>query len=748
MKYQEVIAKMTLKEKASLCSGADFWKTKAIDRLEIPAVMVSDGPHGLRKQSTEGDHLGLSESVVAICYPSGAGIAASFDRNVAKTLGDALGEEAKSENIHTLLGPAINIKRSPLCGRNFEYFSEDPYLAGEMAASYVNAVQSHGVGTSVKHFAANNQEYQRMNVNVRVDERTLREIYLTAFETVVKQAQPWTIMCSYNRINGKYSCENSWLLNRVLREDWGYNGIVMTDWGAMNNRCKALEAGLDLEMPSSSGVTDQEIVEAVEKGKMDEAVLDKVVERILKWIDKGEKAETPYNKEAHHEIAETLETECAVLLKNDGVLPLSADQRVAFIGEYAEKPRFQGGGSSHINAYQITSVCDIIASDSKVTYAKGFRTEQQETDEELLIEAVNSAKNAEVAVIFAGLPDSYESEGFDREHLDLPECQNRLIREVAAVQPNTVVVLHNGSAVTMPWIEHVKAVLELYLGGEAVGSATVKLLYGQANPSGKLPETFPVRLEDTPCYLNFPGENREVNYGEGVFVGYRYYDAKQMQVLFPFGHGLSYTAFTVDQMKMSAQKVSNHEKLYVTVQITNTGDKAGKEVVQLYVAPKSKCRVARPQRELKGFEKVSLEPGESKEITFILDSRAFAYYEPLISDWFVENGDYEIEIGTSSRDIRVKSSLTVSSDQKLPLQIDDMLTVGEVLKAGKMTEHLQKKLIETGFMDEGQAQAQGDSGAEMMSSMVDGLPVHSLRSFTPCKPGEIEEILQELRENE
>lgn len=745
MNYREIISQMTLEEKAGLCSGADFWRTKAIERLQIPAVMVSDGPHGLRKQADEGDHLGLEESVVATCYPAGAGIAASFNREVAATLGDALGEEAATEGIHTLLGPAINIKRSPLCGRNFEYLSEDPCLAGEMAASYVNAVQNRGVGTSVKHFAANNQEYQRMNVDVRVSERALREIYLAAFEDVVKKAQPWTIMCSYNRINGKYSCENSWLLSQVLRKEWGYEGIVMTDWGAMNRRCESLEAGLDLEMPSSSGVTDKEIVEAVKNGALQESVLDDTVERLLRWIDKGGKSTGTYDKDSHDALSEKLETECAVLLKNEGLLPLKKEQKVAFIGEYAQTPRYQGGGSSHINSYKITSALDASKDNKNISYAKGFGIEQSEPDMALLEEAVEAAKTAELAVVFAGLPDSYESEGFDRKHLDLPECQNLLIEKVAEVQPNVVVVLHNGSAVTMPWIEKVKSVLELYLGGEAVGAATVKLLYGEANPSGKLPETFPLRLEDTPSYLNFPGENREVHYGEGVFVGYRYYEAKNLPVLFPFGYGLSYTTFALSDLTVSAKELTNHETVNVTVKVTNTGDRAGKEVIQLYVAPKHETKIARPIKELKGFEKVELQPGETKEVTFTLDSRAFAYYETTLSDWFVENGEYEIQAGTSSRDIALKETVTLHSDRRLSLLVDDMTTVGEVLRAGKMTSLLKEKLIATGFMQPEQAAGQGASGDEMMKSMLDGLPIHCLRSFAKCKPGELEQMLEELK---
>lgn len=706
--------------------------------------MMSDGPHGLRKQAQEGDHLGLEQSVEAICYPSGAGIAASFNRNVAAQLGDALGQEASAEGIHTLLGPAINIKRSPLCGRNFEYFSEDPYLTGEMAVSYVNAVQSHGVGTSVKHFAANNQEHQRMNVNVHVSERALREIYLAAFEHVVKHAKPWTIMCSYNRINGKYSCENPWLLDQVLRKEWGYQGIVVTDWGAMNRRCEALEAGLDLEMPSSSGVTDKEIIDAVREGLLQETLLDQAVERLLHWIFKENQKDMEYNKADHHVISGNLETECAVLLKNEGILPLQSGQKVVFMGEYAKEPRYQGGGSSHINSYRVSSACEAVKDKENICYVKGFGKEQLETDESLLEEAVRTAAEADVVVIFAGLPDSYESEGFDRTHLDLPPCQNVLIESVAKIQKNTVVVLHNGSAVTMPWINHVKAVLELYLGGEAAGEAAVQLLFGEANPSGKLPETFPLRLEDTPAYLNFPGENREVFYGEGIFVGYRYYEAKNLPVLFPFGFGLSYTSFALKELHLSSVELTNHDTLTLTVQVTNTGERAGKEVVQLYVAPKMKCRVARPGKELKGFEKVELMPGETKEIAFQLTDRSFAYYDTTISDWFVESGAYEIQLGTSSRDIHLRETIVLHSDQQAPFVLNDLTTVGDVQRSEKMTAKLQQKLYETGFIQPDQAAAQGASGGEMMKAMVDGLPLHSIRSFAPCRVGEMEQILEEL----
>ncbi|MCI5640382.1 MAG: glycoside hydrolase family 3 protein, partial [Lachnospiraceae bacterium] len=512
-----LVQQLTLEEKASLCSGADFWHTETIERLGIPAAMVSDGPHGIRKQENLTDHMGVAESIKAIGFPTASAMACSFDKDLLYQVGTALGEECVAEDLAVLLGPGVNLKRSPICGRNFEYYSEDPVVSGEMAAAFVNGVQSQGVGTSLKHFAANNQEWHRMSISAEIDERTLRELYLTAFETVVKKAQPWTIMCSYNRINGVYSCENKWLLNDVLRDEWGFKGLVMTDWGAMNERVPSLKAGLDLEMPDCHGETDKLIVKAVQDGSLQEEVLDIAVTRVLTLVNQylntrasidktiphpiPSDPERAYDTEAHHQLARETAEQSAVLLKNDGILPLQADQRIAFIGEFADKPRIQGGGSSHINNTRIDSALD--AAGDRVTYAQGFVIDSEETDEKLLNEAVAVAKDCDVAVIFAGLPDSFESEGFDRTHLDMPANQNALIDAVCKVQPNTVIVLHNGSPIVMPWLDSVKGVLEMYLAGQASGAAAVNLLFGQANPSGKLAETFPLRLEDNPSYLNF-----------------------------------------------------------------------------------------------------------------------------------------------------------------------------------------------------------------------------------------------------
>ena len=658
----KLISEMTLEEKAGLCSGADFWHTKKVDRLGIPDVMVSDGPHGLRKQDI--DTVDPNESIKAVCFPAACATACSFDRELMLSMGETLGEECRAEDVSVLLGPAVNIKRSPLCGRNFEYISEDPYLAGELSAAYINGVQSKNVGTSIKHFAANSQETRRMTCSSDMSERTLREIYFPAFETAVKKAQPWTVMCSYNLINGEYSSENDNLLNKVLRDEWGFKGYVMSDWGAVNDRVKGLAAGLDLEMPSSGGLNDAKIVEAVKNGTLDEKVLDTAVKRILEQVYRYRDVkggEHIFDRSADHKKAADIAKECMVLLKNDGALPLPhSNAKIAFIGAFAKDPRIQGGGSSHINTKNISNALDCAAKYFDVSYAEGYERESNDTNPALLEEAVQLAADSDVAVIFAGLPDSFESEGYDRQHMRMPDCQNRLIEAVAEVNPNTVVVLHNGSPVEMPWIGKVKAVLEGYLGGQAVGLATVRVLYGEVNPSGHLPETFPVKLSDNPSYLFYGGEGNEADYREGVFVGYRYYDKKEMDVLFPFGHGLSYTTFAYSNLRLNASEITDRDTLTATVTVTNTGSCFGKTVVQLYVGEKH-SEVLRPVRELKGFDKVALQPGESKDVTFTLDKRAFAYWNAQIHDWHVKTGEFTIEVGQSSRHIDVSAAVNVTS---------------------------------------------------------------------------------------
>ncbi len=752
---KKLVNELTLEEKASLCSGADFWHTEAIDRLNIPAAMVSDGPHGIRKQESLADHMGVAESIKAIGFPTASAMACSFDRDLLHKVGDALGEECVAEDLAVLLGPGINMKRSPICGRNFEYYSEDPVVAGELGAAFVNGVQEHGVGTSLKHFAANNQEWRRMSISAEIDERTLREIYLAAFETVVKKAQPWTIMCSYNRINGVYSCENDWLLNKVLRDEWGFEGLVMTDWGAMDERVPSLKAGLDLEMPDCHGETDKLIVKAVQNGELEESVLDTAVERILTMVDKyltarkgidpasmvhplPSSVERGYDVAAHHALARTTAEQSAVLLKNEDILPLQKDKKIAFIGEFAKVPRIQGGGSSHINNTWIESALD--AAGDSVSYAQGFHIDEETTDETLLQEAITLAKESDVAVIFAGLPDSFESEGFDRTHLNMPANQNELIARISEVQPNVVVVLHSGSPIAMPWLDKVAGVLQMYLAGQASGGAAVNLLFGDATPCGKLAETFPLHLEDNPSYLNFPGNREKVCYQEGVFIGYRYYDKKKMDVLFPFGYGLSYTDFTYSNMKVTVNGknaadvdvIKETDEIVVSADITNTGNCDGAEIVQLYIKNPVVYEI-RPEKELRDFAKVFLKAGETKTVTFTLNARAFSYYETRIHDWYAESGDYEILLASSSRDIRLQDTVSITGSKKIPFVADYVTTCEDVELFAKDGSALDEMLRGSGFAeatDHDGDDSMGSGTADMMKAMFTGTPLHSILSFS------------------
>ena len=755
MDIKSLVSQLTLEEKAGLCSGADFWHTKAVERLGIPASMVSDGPHGLRKQDEEVDHLGINDSIKAVCFPAASATAASFDREMLCRMGEAIGDSCQHEKLSVVLGPAVNIKRSPLCGRNFEYFSEDPYLAGQMASALIHGIQSRNVGTSIKHFAVNSQEHRRMSSSADVDERTLREIYFPAFETAVKQEQPWTVMCSYNRINGVFASENPWLLTEVLRGEWGFEGYVMSDWGAVSDRVAGVKAGLDLEMPASGGFNDRKIVEAVRSGKLDEAVVDQAVERILNIVYRfveHAKPETPWDKDAQHLLAAEVAADCMVLLKNEeGILPLSREDEIAFIGEFAEKPRFQGGGSSHINCFKTTSALEA-AEGLKIRYARGYSVADDCATDEMIREAVEAARSARVAVVFAGLPDVYESEGYDRTHMRMPDCQNRLIEAVAAANPNTVVVLYNGSPVEMPWIGSVKAVLEAYLGGQAVGLATVRILFGEVNPSGKLPESFPKKLADNPSYLFYGGEGDTAEYREGIFVGYRYYDRKETELLFPFGHGLSYTSFDFSDLRLSRKRITDQESLTATVRVTNTGKRAGKTVVQLYVGD-CESSVFRPVRELKGFEKIFLEPGESKDVSFTLDKRSFAYWNTKIHDWHVESGEFRIEIGHSSRDIACCAAVQVDSTAEIPRRYDVNSIFMDLMQDPRADTVLKPLLdgIREMFMpsDEEQSDAAQEAiSNEMSLAMVKYMPLRSILSFAGEKadPGLIDQILKALNE--
>ena len=735
MDIKKLISKMTIEEKASMLSGADFWHTKAVERLGIPQMMVSDGPHGLRKQRVDDETAGVNQSIQAVCFPAACALACSFDRDLIFRLGQALGNECQAENVGVILGPGANIKRSPLCGRNFEYFSEDPYLASNIAASHIKGVQSRKVGSSLKHFACNNQENRRMSVSEEIDERTLHEIYLAAFEYAIREAKPWTVMCSYNRINGEYSSENKYLLTDVLRDKWGYEGLVVSDWGAVNDRPKGVAAGLDLEMPSSGGVNDKKIVEAVKNGKLSKADLDKACERVLTLVDnylKGREEAPVWDKNADHELAAEIASQCMVLLKNDDrVLPLSRNKKIAFIGKFAKQPRFQGGGSSFINALKVTDALSSAEKYADVSYAQGYRTEDDVIDGRLITEAVELAKNSDVAVVFAGLTDLFECEGYDRKHMGMPECQNELIRRVAAVQPNTVVVLHNGSPVEMPWIENVKGILEVYLGGEGVGEAVCDVLFGKVNPSGKLAETFPKKLSDNPSYLNFPGEGDFVRYSEGIFVGYRYYDKKEMEVQFPFGHGLSYTTFAYSDLKLYAKSITDKDTLTVSVTVKNTGHVAGREVVQLYVRD-CESTVIRPVKELKGFEKIELAPGESKVIVFTLERNAFAFYSDKIHDWFVESGDFEVMIGSSSRDIKLSSVIHVESDDKMPFVCTPNTTMGDVFALENGAKYLEKLVgsFAESLSTESENNDMGEATKLMMEAQLRDNPLRVMISFS------------------
>ena len=668
MKHADLIKQMTLEEKASFCSGLDYWHTPGIEKLGIPVVMWTDGPHGIRKRAEkmDKDQATSLKGVPAICYPTAATTACSWDPDLIYEMGVLLGEECLKEQVSVLLGPGTNIKRSPLCGRNFEYFSEDPYLAGEISAAFVNGVQSKGVGTSLKHFAGNNQETRRMTCDTVVDERALREIYLTSFEKTVKQAQPWTIMNAYNRLNGTYCAENKWLLTDVLRDEWGFEGMIVTDWGAENDRVAGFLAGQELEMPTSNGLGNSQIVAAVKDGRIPEEFLDKMVDNVLDVIMKSKDVlgDYTYDATAHHQKAREIAGQCMVLLKNEeNILPLKKGANVAVIGEMAKNPRYQGAGSSIVNAIKVDCAYDsIVEKGAKVTYAPGYSTAKKNKtpDEKFIAEAVEAAKGKDAAILFIGLTEEFESEGFDRRHIRIPALHTKLVDAVSAVNKNVVVVLAGGAVIEMPWADKVKGILNSILGGEATGSATADILFGDVNPSGKLAETYPYALEDTPCYNFFPGNTATVEYRESVFVGYRYYDSANKNVLFPFGYGLSYTTFEYSDIKLSADSIKDTDEVTVSFRIKNTGNVDGAEVAQVYVRD-NESTIYRPMQELKGFKKVFLKAGEEKEVSITLGKRAFAYYNVNIHDWHVESGAFTICVGASSRDIKLNAALDVQS---------------------------------------------------------------------------------------
>lgn len=739
---QSIIDQMTLEEKAALCTGASAWSTTPVERLGVPEMIVSDGPHGVRR--VPDIHSMALQSLPATCFPTASCTASTWDVDLLKQMGNALAEECIALNVDVLLGPGVNMKRSPLGGRNFEYFSEDPYLAGEMAANLINGIQSKGVGTSLKHYAANNQEFQRFSISAEMDERTLREIYLPAFEKAVKQAQPWTVMCCYNKVNGAYGSENYHLLTEILKNEWGFEGLVVSDWGAVHDRVAALKGGLDWEMPGPQDRRVKAVVEAVRSGQLDESILNESVRRILRIVFKANetpKGNASFDVDAHNELARKIAAEGMVLLKNNSILPLKGYQHIAVIGHSAENSHFQGGGSSHINPTRVAVPFKELqsrADNAELTYAEGYPTDNT-FRQDLIDEAVSLAQSADVALLYIALPAFKESEGYDRKDLDLTEQQIALIKAVTNVQPKTVVVLNNGAPVAMSeWIDSVSAVLEGWMMGQAGGAALADVLFGKVNPSGKLAESFPLKLEDTPAYINWPGGAGKVAYGEGLFIGYRYYDTKNIPVLFPFGYGLSYTTFEYSNAKLSASNVKDVDGLTVTVDVTNTGKLAGKEIVQVYVHDQ-KSELVRPAKELKGFAKVDLGPGETKSVSIKLDYRAFAYYHPEYKQWITEDGDFDILIGASSADIRCRLTATLESTMELPCILDMESTMREWLAdpRGKqvlgpiyeqMEAQIRKMFGEAERYGNEKVREEGTIGMDIMDMMID-MPVASVLMF-------------------
>ena len=668
---------LTLEEKAALTSGTNPWSLGNVAAKGLPNYTITDGPHGLRKaQNTES--MDVEENVPATCFPPAAGMACSWNPELVERVGEAMGEECIQEQVAVILGPGVNIKRNPLGGRCFEYWSEDPYLAGHTAVGIVKGVQSKGVGTSLKHFAANNQETDRLRISATISPRALREIYLPAFEYIVKTAQPWTVMCSYNKINGVFSSQNRWLLTDVLRGEWGFKGIVMSDWGAVSDRVAALNAGLNLEMPPSN--TDDQIVAAGKDGRIPAAQLDEMAQGMIDLVTKARPAMSRdgyrYDVDAHNEIARQAAVESMVLLKNeDATLPVAKGAKIAVIGEFARTPRYQGAGSSLINPTKLTSFLDAIEERGVAAdFAPGFTLDDAAQDPALTEQAVTAAQQADVVLLFLGLPAAYESEGFDRTTLDIPAKQVEVLDAVTAANPNVAVVLSNGSVVSLPWQGRAKAILETWLLGQAGGAALADVIFGGETPSGKLAQTIIDDVNDDPSAMNWPGEEGHVDYGEGVFVGYRYHDTFRKQVTYPFGYGLSYATFDVHDATVAKTGPRTAE---VTVTVTNTSDVAGAETVQVYVAP-PKAKVARPAHELKGFAKVALEPGESKNVTIALDDRAFAYWSERFDDWHVEGGTYTVEVGVSSRDIVSRIDVEIDDDGKI-MNLDEWSTFGEWL---------------------------------------------------------------------
>lgn len=772
---EKILKTLTIEEKASLCSGKDFWHTKPIAGKGIPEVLMTDGPHGLRRQDSDTADIGIGGSAPATCFPTACLTACSFDRDLLLEMGEALGNECREQGVQIVLGPGANMKRSPVCGRNFEYFSEDPFLAGELAAAVIRGIESRGIGTSLKHFAANSQEKARFVNNSVIDERALREIYLSAFERAVKKGKPRTLMCSYNKINGVYSSENKKLLTDILRDEWGYEGAVMSDWGAVNDRVQGVAAGLDLEMPYSGPHNDARIADAVWRGTLPEESLNKAAGRMIDLVlncpSNQSKSETVYRDS--HALAARIVRESAVLLKNEGALPASPDLKAAVIGAFAKEPRYQGSGSSRIHPTELPLPYDAFTGlGVHFDYVPGYIASNGDTSDSMIQEAVTAAEGKDIVFIFAGLPDKYESEGFDRNGMDLPESHNRLITEVAKTNPNTVVILFGGAPVLMPWIGMVKSVLLCYLPGQAGADAIVDLLYGKSAPCGKLAETFPMALEENPSYPNF-GFSRQCEYRESIFIGYRYYDTAKRPVLFPFGHGISYSEFLYSDLHLDKPSITNHDSVTVTVRVRNTGSYDAAEIVQFYVKP-PESKIFKAEKELKEFSKVFLRAGEEKTVSVTLDERAFSYYNTEIKGWHTESGVYRIIAAASSRDIRLDTGLVITSDQNVNVP-DFRSTAPAYYSLGDYEQGIPKEQFEIVFgskitdpviphkgifdinstvsevsttwagrlmkkqINKEMAKAYENAGSEnealMMKAMINDLPLRSIALFSDGKVG-------------
>jgi len=744
-----LIQQMTLEEECSMLSGESFWHTQSIPRLGIEHMMLTDGPAGLRKQTEKADHLGQNPSVPATCFPSEAALASSWNPDLICEVGHGLGEECRAQDVAVVLGPGANIKRSPLCGRNFEYFSEDPYLSSHMAAAYIQGIQSAGVGACIKHFAANNQETHRLTTNVAVDEKTLREIYLESFRYAIINGNPWMVMCAYNCLNGTFASESEYLLQKVLREEWQYSGVVVTDWGGVNDRVKSLTAGLDLEMPDSGGVFDCKVNKAVEEGTLQKEYVDSSVKRILQLLSlyrQSKMGKVRFDPEKNHELAVKAGGECVILLKNENeILPLVQTGKIAVIGEFAVKPRFQGGGSSHTNPTKITNAKEEIEKlYPNVAYATGFYINDKESNSKLVQEALEITNQCDKVVVFAGLSEKYETEGIDRTSLNLPAAQNVLIKKLAERKKNVVVVLSNGAPVLMPWKDQVQGIVEGYLLGQASGKILAGVLFGKINPSGKLAETFPNRLEDTPCYLDFPGNQGQVQYRENIFVGYRYYDSKHIPPLFEFGFGLSYSDFLYSDMMVNQNSATDLDEITVQVKVKNISDIAGSEIVQLYVHDQQ-TKVQRPEKELKEFGKVLLEPGEEKTIHFRLDRHSFSYYDEKHSQWLVQSGKFDLLIGQSSRRIMCKKTIEVCSTFQPKQNFNTNTSFGEIFEFPSTREYA-KELIEYFERESGIDFHLGDNIEDFAQTVISDFPLKALVTFTKGRFSEIdlEQTIQKL----